>query len=80
MNVQAWQLRMDKIRKKKRIEAKKKLIVNVDKDVNIIETPEPIINYSEKTIVELREIAKDKNVKNIYKLTKSELIEALQEL
>lgn len=86
MNVQAWKLRMLKIKKKKRIEAKKKLManndINIDKDVNVIETPETIIelDLSDKTVIELREIAKEKDVKNYYKLSKSELIEALKEL
>ena len=37
-------------------------------------------NYDDMTLVELRKIAKDNNIKNISKLKKAELIEAIKSL
>ena len=36
-------------------------------------------NYESMTLVELKKIAKDANIKNLSKLKKSEVIEALKE-
>ena len=66
----------EKVEKNEKVEVKQEKAEQVEKKEVVAKVEK--IDFSEKTVAELRELAKEKNVKGYSTLKKAELIEALQ--